>query len=73
MAKQPSLDFLQTLCANTKELTHFRELVINSVMATDIMDKDLKDLRSQRWNKAFKECNDEGTSTAVNRKATIGT
>lgn len=40
-------------------------------MATDIMDKDLKALRNDRWDKAFKECSDEGTKHAVNRKATI--
>ena len=65
--------FLQTLCATTSELRRFRELVVNSVMATDIMDKELKELRNNRWDKAFKECTDEGTTTAVNRKATIGT
>ena len=65
--------FLQTLCATTSELRRFRELVVNSVMATDIMVKELKELRNNRWDKAFKVCTDEGTTTAVNRKATIGT
>ena len=55
---------------STSELRRFRELVVNSVMATDIMDKELKELRNNRWDK---ECTDEGTTTAVNRKATIGT
>ena len=36
------------------ELIRFRQLVVNSVMATDIVDKDLKALRNVRWEKAFK-------------------
>ena len=44
---------------------------VKSVMSTDIMDKDLKQLRNARWDKAFKDCTDQGTRTAVNRKATI--
>jgi 3'5'-cyclic nucleotide phosphodiesterase len=35
------------------ELLRFRQVVVNVVMATDIMDKDLNDLRKQRWEKAF--------------------
>lgn len=35
------------------DLHHFRQLVVNSVMATDIADKDLKALRNARWDKAF--------------------
>ena len=50
------------------------------VMATDIMDKDLKQLRNQRWDKAFSQDNNHTTirnmdaTTQVhntNRKATI--
>ena len=54
------------------ELKRFRQLVVNSVMATDIMDKDLKALRNVRWDKAFTAsvC-EENALDAVNRKATI--
>lgn len=62
------------------EFLHFRQLMVNMVLATDIMDKDLGALRKERWNKAFSK--DEKPkrvfSTAssqheedVNRKATI--
>eukprot|EP00977_Amphora_coffeiformis_P008101 scaffold1815_cov208-Amphora_coffeaeformis.AAC.4 len=59
-----------------EELTHFRELVVNVVLATDIMDKDLKTLRNIRWDKAFKGDSEEqpvnaGMRDATNRKATI--
>ena len=65
---------LFTDCA---ELLRFRKLVVNGVMATDIADKDLKILRNNRWEKAFK---DNGKNTipskqeerdTINRKATI--
>lgn len=39
-------------------------------MATDIVDKDLKGLRNARWDKAFKDV-EEDEDTDVNRKATI--
>jgi hypothetical protein len=41
-------------------------------MATDIMDKDLKNLRNKRWEKAFAGQNhEESLADAVDRKATI--
>ena len=45
-------------------------------MSTDIADKDLKELRNQRWDKAFKNGDcvnhvDEEPRDEVNRKATI--
>lgn len=56
------------------ELERFRQLVVNSVMATDIVDKELGALRKRRWEKAFAAM--EGTEesdaqTDANRKATI--
>jgi 3'5'-cyclic nucleotide phosphodiesterase len=54
------------------ELVRFRQLVVNSVMATDIVDQDLKALRNARWDKAFKNATGkEDPRDAVNRKATI--
>lgn len=57
-----------------EEFKRFRMLVVNTVMATDIMDKQLGAARKARWNKAFS--GDEGDEPAndqlaVNRKATI--
>jgi len=61
-----------TIYANEDEMQRFRQLVVNSVMATDIMDKDLKDLRNNRWEKAFSEQDkNEDPSITKNRKATI--
>lgn len=60
------------ICPTPEELQQFRQLVVNIVMATDIMDKDLIKLRNDRWETAFSE-NDDGSSDRdkTNRKATI--
>jgi hypothetical protein len=61
-----------TIYSDEVEMKRFRQLVVNSVMATDIMDKDLKDLRNARWNTAFSETQSmTSKSTNRDRKATI--
>lgn len=74
-------DFRSCLYTNEAELMHFRHLVVNGVMATDIADKDLKALCNVCWAKAFDENNartsmsspsfKEKTKADVDRKATI--
>ena len=69
-------DLRSMICPTPKELQRFRQLVVNCVMATDIADKDLKNLRNARWDKAFKngvhESHEDGNPRdEVNRKATI--
>jgi 3'5'-cyclic nucleotide phosphodiesterase len=60
----------RTIYTSCNELHRFRQLVVNSVMATDIFDKELSALRKARWEKAFGM--DESFSPAgTNRKATI--
>jgi hypothetical protein len=39
--------------ASDEEYHRFRSLVINAVIATDIFDKDLKEFRNKRWERAF--------------------
>ena len=54
------------------ELKRFRQLIVNSVMATDIADRELKILRNNRWDRAFSEAvNDASANETINRKATI--
>ena len=57
------------------EFNRFRSIIVNVVMATDILDKDLGLQRKARWEKAFsQETNNLSkgdTLEAVNRKATI--
>lgn len=59
------------LFATESELKRFRELVVNSVMATDLTDKELKALRNDRWEKAFSSKTADNPRDADNRKATI--
>jgi class 3 adenylate cyclase len=63
-----------TIFSNDCERRRFRQLVVNSVLATDLVDKDLKALRNARWEKAFNPNDvnqDDHPRDAVNRKATI--
>ena len=72
---EPSyVDFRNALCSDHSDMKRFRQLVVNSVMATDIMDQDLKKLRDGRWTQAFSESariTDSNPRDNVNRKATI--
>jgi hypothetical protein len=43
----------KTICESRQEEIRFRQLVVNAVCATDIMDKGLKLARNERWAKAF--------------------
>ena len=53
------------------ELNRFRQLVVNSLMATDIFDPQLKSIRETRWKNAFYKDQEESKVIAKNRKATI--
>jgi hypothetical protein len=59
--------------SDPEELKRFRQLMVNTVMATDIFDKELQALRKNRWDTAFKSDDNEEAAPedAVNRKATI--
>jgi hypothetical protein len=60
------------ICPTDVEMKRFRQLVVNCVMATDIMDKDLKTLRNDRWDMAFSDVHmEEPDDVSRNRKATI--
>lgn len=69
----PDFDQLRAAIYGTEaELRRFRQLLVNSVIATDIFDKELGTLRKNRWNKAFNETTqNDGSRDAINRKATI--
>jgi uncharacterized protein YhaN len=57
-------DLQNCIAVDEEEKQRFRQLVVNSVMATDIFDKDMKELRNKRWNKAFH--NDESQQIELN-------
>jgi len=75
---EPQFEALRNVvCPTAKELDRLRQLIVNMVMATDIMDKDLKQLRNKRWEKAFTPLPDDNSveretyQDQINRKATI--
>ncbi|KAL3914433.1 MAG: hypothetical protein SGILL_006104, partial [Bacillariaceae sp.] len=75
---EPSyLNLRKAIYVNEPEFHRFRQLVVNGVMATDIVDKDLKTLRNKRWETAFDPTLEgsrhemQFSKSTVNRKATI--
>ncbi|GKY90443.1 hypothetical protein MPSEU_000018100 [Mayamaea pseudoterrestris] len=64
-------DLRRTIFCSQGELQRFRQLLVNAVLATDIMDKGLGAARKERWNLAFAGAIDENPVDTVNRKATI--
>jgi hypothetical protein len=65
----------EVIYVTVDELKRFRQLVVNSVMATDIVDKDLKKLRNDRWEAVFSDsdsCSKDGSGAcAESRRSTI--
>eukprot|EP00980_Cylindrotheca_fusiformis_P017709 scaffold5563_cov94-Cylindrotheca_fusiformis.AAC.2 len=53
------------------DLRRFRQLVVNTVMATDIVDKELQAPRKNRWDAAFSNESPPSTENDDDRKATI--
>ena len=63
----PSLDALRSCIYSTEaEFKRFRQLVVNSVMATDIFDSELKAMRNSRWDRAFHSNNQEQPAQSDN-------
>ena len=61
-----------TISPTEPEMNRFRQLVVQTVLATDIVDKELKSLRNSRWEKAFDSATrDSNPRDTINRKATI--
>jgi len=68
-------DLRAAIYSTKEEFKRFRQLIVNSVMATDIMDKELSLARKGRWNIAFAESSKGADFISkeedTNRKATI--
>lgn len=60
---------------NKEEAKRFRQLVINAVMATDLFDPKLCELRTKRWEKAFQtegsDRSEESPDQISSAKATV--
>jgi hypothetical protein len=48
-------DLRDYIFTDQEDLARFRQVIVNVVLATDIFDKELNDLRKARWEKAFSE------------------
>ncbi len=59
------------ICPTEEDSRRFRLLVVQMVMCTDIMDKEIGELRKERWNKAFSGGPGGDTAQNTNRRATI--
>jgi hypothetical protein len=46
-------DMRQFIFGNETELARFRQLVVKMLMATDMFDKESRDLREETWDKVF--------------------
>jgi 3'5'-cyclic nucleotide phosphodiesterase len=55
----------RVIYANASEFRRFREIVVNTVMATDIMDKELKAMRNRQWDRAFQSSGDNRDEKAT--------
>jgi len=65
-------NFRKAIYSNEEEFARFRQLVVQVVLATDIMDKQLKSERNARWEAAFnKEDTVHNPDELINRRATI--
>jgi hypothetical protein len=51
----------RAIYSNAAELNRFRQLIVNSLMATGIFDKELADLRKKRWEATFHQQQDNKT------------
>jgi 3'5'-cyclic nucleotide phosphodiesterase len=70
-------EFRNAICPCEHDLRRLRQVVVNSVIATDIMDQDLKEKRNLRWNNAFvnnlpcEGANEGDAGFLNNRRATL--
>lgn len=69
---KPNFEALRScLFANEAELMRFRQVLVNVVLATDIFDRELNDLRKNRWVRAFSSDNSLSDEENNDLRATI--
>jgi hypothetical protein len=66
------VDLRRTIYTSEAEFKSFRQLIVNSVLASDIVDKDLQAQRKSRWSDVFSEGTPFGTRDDLsNHRATL--
>ncbi len=61
----------QAIFPTVTDLMRFRQVVVNTVMATDIFDKEMGDMRKSRWDRVFGVSVGSLSDAAKNTRATI--
>jgi 3'5'-cyclic nucleotide phosphodiesterase len=63
----------RTICPTVDALQRFRQLVINCVMATDIMDSSLRERRTARFEQTFMDTtlSDQAEKSRVEQSAVV--
>ena len=60
-------DLRHAIYQTEQERVRFRQILVNAVMATDLLDQELQSFRANRWGKAFSE----STADGIDHKATM--
>jgi hypothetical protein len=70
---EPRYEYLRSCIYKTNvERKRFRQVLINSVMATDLLDLNCHQKRVERWDMTFKEYDEDyGNRELLDRKATV--
>jgi hypothetical protein len=70
---EPRYEYLRSCIYKTNvERKRFRQVLINSVMATDLLDLNRNQKRVEQWDMAFKEYDERcGNRVLMDRKATV--
>lgn len=69
------LDLRRAIYETEEECRRFRQLCVNLILATDVMDRNLNAMRNERWNSCFNSDVGDNALDAMDgdrhRKATI--
>jgi hypothetical protein len=64
-------DLRVCICGNVDEMKRFRQLLVNSFLATDVIDDELVAMRKARWERAFVDGRKDNSVENRNRRATL--
>jgi 3'5'-cyclic nucleotide phosphodiesterase len=64
-------DLRETICPEFADQRRLRQIIVSSVLATDIFDPELSALRKNRWNKAFQKQKEGDVSPFDRRRSSF--
>lgn len=65
-SQESFLELRRTVYQTTEELEHFRQVMVQAILATDVMDKSLQQDRVKQWEACVKS----GTGSTLNQRKT---